>query len=75
MSGTKDGGYTAKETILKRYGADYYQRIGSKGGKLGRTGGFFANRLLASTAGALGGAKSRRSKQKSLKKGCDTVQL
>lgn len=32
MPGTKQGGLKAKKTMLDRYGKDYYQRIGNKGG-------------------------------------------
>lgn len=60
MSGTLKGGKAAAETNKKRYGADYYARIGAMGGAKGRTGGFFANRELARIAGAKGGKKSRR---------------
>ena len=38
MVGTKAGGIKARETNLKKHGADFYQRIGSKGGKNSRTG-------------------------------------
>lgn len=60
MSGTREGGKSAYQTNIKRHGKDFYQRIGSKGGKLGTTGGFFKNRKLASIAGTIGGAKSKR---------------
>lgn len=60
MPGTKAGGLKAKETNLQRHGDDFYKRIGSKGGQNGHTGGFAANRELAKTAGAKGGAMSRR---------------
>lgn len=63
MAGTKIGGLQASKTNRERYGADFYQRIGAKGGANGTTGGFFANRELARTAGALGGRRSRRSKK------------
>ena len=33
--------------IRRKYGGDFYAKIGAKGGKLGHTGGFFANRDLA----------------------------
>ncbi len=62
MAGTKDGGQAAAETNKKRYGSDFYAKIGAKGGKKGKTGGFFANRELARAAGAKGGRISRRSK-------------
>jgi general stress protein YciG len=63
MAGTIEGGKAARDTNRRLYGADYYVKIGSKGGKNGRTGGFFANRELARTAGAKGGRLSRRTKK------------
>lgn len=62
MAGTKQGGISAAKTNKERYGSDYYARIGSIGGKLGHTGGFYANRELARTAGAKGGRISKRVK-------------
>jgi outer membrane lipoprotein-sorting protein len=35
MPGTKEGAMKARETNLKKYGADFYKRIGSEGGKAG----------------------------------------
>jgi hypothetical protein len=64
MAGTKEGGQKAANTNKVRYGSDFYQKIGSKGGKNGHTGGFAANRELARIAGAKGGRKSRRGKSK-----------
>ncbi len=63
MAGTKTGGKSAAATNKAKYGADFYAKIGAKGGKVGRTGGFFANRELARVAGAKGGRISRRSKK------------
>lgn len=60
MAGTKVGGGKARDTNIERHGEDFYIKIGAKGGKLGRTGGFYANRELARAAGAKGGRKSRR---------------
>lgn len=60
MAGNRNGGLKAAATNKLKYGEDFYEKIGAKGGKLGRTGGFYANRELARTAGAIGGAKSRR---------------
>lgn len=60
MSGTRAGGLKAKETNIKKYGNNFYNRIGSKGGKVGHTGGFFGKPALAKIAGAKGGRKSRR---------------
>jgi general stress protein YciG len=64
MSGTKTGGLLAAVTNKRKYGDDFYARIGSKGGKAGHTGGFAANRQLASEAGRIGGLKSRRGKSR-----------
>lgn len=63
MAGTLQGGKKAVETNKAKYGDDFYKRIGTLGGKKGRTGGFYANRELARIAGAKGGRISRRPKQ------------
>lgn len=63
MAGTADGGKKAALRNKQKYGADFYARIGAMGGKLGRTGGFYANRELARKAGAKGGRISRRGKK------------
>ncbi len=69
MSGTRAGGLKAKKTNKELYGKDFYRVIGSKGGKLGTTGGFYANRELAREAGKKGGTKSRRGPAKRPTKG------
>lgn len=63
MAGTKLGGKAAANTNKTKYGADFYAKIGAKGGRMGRTGGFYANRDLAREAGAKGGRISRRTKK------------
>ncbi|HMQ09369.1 MAG TPA: hypothetical protein PKC31_01640 [Candidatus Nanoperiomorbaceae bacterium] len=60
MAGTKAGAAKAAATNKARHGKDFYANIGRKGGKAGRTGGFYANRDLARIAGAKGGRISRR---------------
>lgn len=60
MPGTKAGGRKAAAKNKKNYGADFYKRIGSKGGQNGHTGGFASNPELARTAGAKGGRVSKR---------------
>ena len=60
MAGTPNGGKLAAATNIKKYGADFYAKIGAKGGLNGDTGGFYANRELARIAGAKGGRISRR---------------
>lgn len=62
MSGTIDGGKAAAKTNKLRYGEDFYRQIGTIGGKKGTTGGFYADRELASRAGRKGGLVSRRTK-------------
>ena len=62
MAGTKEGGKKAAATNKARHGADFYARIGRKGGQNGTTGGFAANPELARIAGAKGGRISRRRK-------------
>ena len=63
MAGTKAGGRAAAATNKQKYGADFYAKIGAKGGKQGHSGGFFANRELARIAGQKGGRVSRRTKK------------
>ena len=63
MAGTKAGGKAAAATNKIKYGAEKKKKIGAKGGKKGKTGGFFANRDLARIAGAKGGRISRRTKK------------
>lgn len=72
MSGTKRGGAAAAATNKAKYGSDFYAKIGAKGGKLGRTGGFASDilgedgltgRQRAAIAGARGGRISRRTKK------------
>lgn len=64
MAGTKEGGKKAAKTNQEKFGKDFYKRIGAMGGKAGNTGGFAANRELASIAGKIGGAISKRGKAK-----------
>ncbi len=61
--GTIAGGQRAAITNKLKHGADFYQRIGQKGGQNGHTGGFAANPALARIAGAKGGKISRRTKK------------
>lgn len=60
MAGTVEGGKKAAMTNKLRHGEDFFARIGQKGGRISRTGGFAANRELAREAGRKGGLKSRR---------------
>lgn len=73
MSGTREGGLKAAETNKKKQGADFYARIGAKGGKLSTTGGFASDIVgkdgltgaeRAKIAGAKGGKISKRGKAK-----------
>lgn len=66
MAGTKAGGQAAAATNKKKYGSDFYARIGSMGGQNGHTGGFAAGeegRARARKYGAVGGRISRRTKK------------
>lgn len=66
MAGTKAGGKAAAETNKKKYGPDFYARIGASGGQNGHTGGFAAGpegRERARKYGAIGGKISRRTKK------------
>lgn len=60
MPGTKEGGQKAAATNKRLYGEDWYARIGALGGRNGHTGGFYARRDVARTAGAKGGRISKR---------------
>ena len=62
MAGTYAGAIKARDTNYEKHGKDFYKKIGSKGGKKSRTGGFFANRDLAIKAGRKGGKISKRGK-------------
>lgn len=64
MAGTTLGGKKAANTNRQKYGDNFYQRIGGIGGKISKTGGFFANRDLASRAGRIGGMRSKRGPSK-----------
>lgn len=61
MAGTKAGGKLAAQKNLARDPL-FYAKIGAKGGRTGRTGGFAANPELARIAGRKGGQISRRRK-------------
>ena len=69
MAGTRSGGLHARDTNIKKYGEDFYKRIGAIGGKKGHKGGFwYAKHVLkddnfAREAGRRGGKISRRTKQ------------
>lgn len=62
MAGTVEGGKAAARTNKLRYGMNFYEQIGRKGGKLSRGGGFASNPELARIVGAKGGRASRRPK-------------
>lgn len=64
MAGNQAGGKAAAVTNKARHGDNFYANIGRLGGLKGTTGGFFANRELARSAGAKGGTISRRGKNK-----------
>ena len=68
MAGTRAGGLKAAAKNKSKYGKDFYTRIGKKGGRNGRTGGFYNNPELARHAGQkggkIGGLKSKRGKAK-----------
>ena len=64
MAGTKEGAKLARKTNLERHGADFFAKIGGKGGAVkGVKKGFAANPERARQAGKLGGARSRRGKK------------
>lgn len=56
----------AAATNKKKWGKDFYKRIGALGGQKSKGGGFAANPELAIEAGRRGGLKSRKNKKKEL---------
>ncbi len=62
MAGSTEQGKKAAITNKAKYGENFYKLIGTKGGKIGRTGGFWARRDIARSAGRKGGLISRRGK-------------
>lgn len=61
MAGTKAGGLKAAATNKRKWGDDWYSRIGRIGGQNGHTGGFAAMpKEKVRECGAKGGRKSRR---------------
>lgn len=61
MSGSYEAGKKAAETNKKRYGKDFYRRIGELGGQSSHTGGFYGNSEKAREAGRKG-HQSRKEK-------------
>jgi general stress protein YciG len=63
---TAQGLIKAKQKMIEKYGltedgrSKFYVEIGKQGGKVGRTGGFYVNKDLASKAGEKGGLLSRK---------------
>lgn len=62
MSQTKEGGQRTKQTIIDKYGPDYYQKIGKMGGSVkSPTKGFGSmSKEKIREAGAKGGRNSRK---------------
>ena len=69
MVGTKAGGLKTAEHIKKFYGEDFYRRIGQKGGRNSKNGGFASKEVgadgltgiqRAKIAGTKGGRISKR---------------
>jgi hypothetical protein len=67
MAGTVESGKAAAVTNKKKYGKDYYSKIGAMGGTKSRGGGFAAGeagRERARVYGKIGGQISRRRKKR-----------
>lgn len=62
MAGTKQGGARAAATNKSKYGADFYSKIGTAGGKGSRGYGFGHGKADPVEAGRKGGTISRRTK-------------
>lgn len=72
MAGSIIGGRKARDTNIKRHGADYYVKLGALGGAKGHYGGFncicvcdafIYEHVRARCAGTKGGRISRRTKK------------
>lgn len=63
MSATSEGAKKAAQIIKDKHGADWYKKIGAKGGKKSRGGGFTGNPELAREVGKRGGVLSGISKR------------
>jgi len=64
MAGNKKGGLKAAQTNKKKYGRDFYVKIGKLGGMKSTGGGFAKNPEFAKIAGRKGGkASQKRRKQ------------
>ena len=70
MPGSREGGRKAAETNRRKYGEDFFKRIGKVGGAKSNTGGFATTkrdangrdgRERARVFGKVGGQNSRRS--------------
>ncbi len=68
MAGTVAGGKEAGKTNKKKYGKDFYAKIGALGGKASNTGGFAYSKAHGLDthieAGRRGGSISKRRKVK-----------
>lgn len=60
MAGNRDGGLKAAQTNKTKHGADYYVKIGRKGGQNGRGHEFAHGKVSPSEAGKIGGKISKR---------------
>ena len=60
MAGTKAGAQKSKQTLIERYGEDYFSNMGKKGGKAMVPKGFALDPAKAAEAGKKGGTISRR---------------
>ena len=63
MAGTKIGGQKCRDENKRKYGEDYYQKIGALGGKKSAIKGFAAmDKARVSEIGRKGGLISKRGK-------------
>lgn len=64
MSQTKEGAKKAKATMLEKYGADFYAKIGASGGKKSTTGGFYYSMVNGLDTHIEAGCKGGKAKKK-----------
>ncbi len=64
MSSTSEQAKTAGITNKRKYGEDFYTRIGAMGGRKSRGGGVTGDPVRAAILGSMGGRKSKRGRAK-----------
>jgi len=59
MAGNQIGGKKTANICKRKYGKNFYKKIGALGGAAGSTGGFYNDSARARELGSIGGTKHR----------------